>query len=156
MLLRYLPLDISNIDCLFSRDTDSRIKERDKWCIKNFLQSSYIIHTIRDHHEHYEQMMGGLSGMKKEILSYIGSIQKILPINKNAKYNYDQYILRELFYKPFNNILLVNSTKNIFNDKNFELIPLSLHVNNETFCGQVIDYTENNEPFYVYDYKPYD
>jgi hypothetical protein len=54
----------------------------------------------------------------------------------------------------FRNLLLVHSTKNIFSDKNFEIIPME--VNKENFCGQVIDYDKDEKPFYVFDYKPYD
>ena len=157
MLLRYLPIDNPNVDCIFSRDADSRIGERDKWCINRFLESPLIIHTIRDHHGHFVRMMGGLSAIKKDLLKKIGSIKNILPIDINAQYNYDQYILTKMVYIPYKDILLVHSTKNLFNDKNFEEIPLP--VNKETFCGQVVDYkVENNElkPIFVYDYKPYD
>ena len=154
MLLRYFPLDNPNIDCIFSRDADSRINERDKWCINRFLNSPFIIHTIRDHHGHFVSMMGGLSGIKKDLLRQIGSIKSILPFNIDAEYNYDQYILTQKIYIPFKNILLVHSTKNIFNDRNYEEIPLP--INKETFCGQVIDYDKDLKPFYVYDYKPYD
>jgi hypothetical protein len=150
MLLRYLPLDQPNIDCLFSRDTDSRIGERDIWCINRFLNSPFLIHTIRDHNGHFSEMMGGLSAIKKELLKKTGPIKNILPLNKNAEYNYDQYILNNLFYAQFRDLLLVHSTKNIFNDPFFEEIPLP--VNKENFCGQVIDYDINLNKKFVYEY----
>lgn len=156
MLLRYFPLDEPNIDCIFSRDADSRINERDKWCINRFLESPFILHTIRDHHGHFVRMMGGLSAIKKDLLKKIGSIKNILPMKVDAEYNYDQYILTQSLYIPYGDILLVHSTKNIFNDKNFEEIPLP--VNKQNFCGQVIDYNSENNiltSFFVYDYKPY-
>jgi hypothetical protein len=153
MLLRYFPIDFIGVDCLFSRDADSRIGERDIWCINKFLSSPFILHTIRDHNGHFVKMMGGLSGIKKDILKYIGSFSKFAPININAKYNYDQYVL-SILYMNFRNLLLVHSTKNIFSDKNFEIIPIE--VNKENFCGQVIDYDKDEKSFYVFDYKPYD
>jgi hypothetical protein len=153
MLLRYFPIDDVNVDCLFSRDADSRIGERDIWCINKFLYSPLIMHTIRDHHGHFVKMMGGLSGLKKDIIKYIGSFSKFVPIDVNAQYNYDQYIL-SIIYNNYKHLLLVHSTKNIFMDKNYENIPLE--VNKENFCGQVIDYDKEGESFYVYDYKPYD
>lgn len=153
MLLRYFPIDFIEVDCLFSRDTDSRIGERDIWCINKFLSSPFILHTIRDHHGHFVKMMGGLSGIKKNILQYIGSFSKFAPIDINAEYNYDQYVL-SILYNNLKSKLLVHSTKNIFRDTNYEKIPLE--VNKENFCGQVIDYDKDEKPFYVFDYKPYD
>ena len=152
MLLRYFPIDNENVDCVFSRDTDSRIGERDEWCINKFLSSHLILHTIRDHQGHFVKMMGGLSGIKKNINKYIGPFSKFVPIDINAEYNYDQYIL-SIIYLNLKHLLLVHSTKNIHLDKNFELIPLE--VNKENFCGQVIDYDSDEKPFYVFDYKPY-
>jgi hypothetical protein len=153
MLLRFFPIDDENVDCLFSRDIDSRIGERDIWCIKKFLPSSFIIHTIRDHAGHFVKIMGGLTGIKKDILKYIGTpFSKYVPFNINVDYNYDQVVL-ELIYNKFKHLLLVHSTKNIYLD-NYENIPLE--VNKENFCGQVIDYDKDEKPFYVFDYKPYD
>ncbi len=153
MLFRYFVIDYDNIECVFSRDTDSRIGERDIWCINKFLLSPFILHTIRDHKFHFVKMMGGLTGIKKDILKYIGLFSKFAPINIKAQYNYDQYIL-SILYNNFKNLLLVHSTKNIFEDINYEKIPFE--VNKENFCGQVIDYDQNNKPYFVFDYTPYD
>ena len=38
MLYRYLPIGFTDIG--FIRDADSRITERDRWCIQEFLKSS--------------------------------------------------------------------------------------------------------------------
>jgi hypothetical protein len=158
MLYRYLSIDFENVDCIFSRDADSRIGTRDIWCINKFLESSFILHTIRDHKGHFMKMMGGLSGMKKEILVHILSFNNVIvhtqKIIANNEYNVDQTILQLFIYNNFKNLLLVHSTKNIFNDENFEYIPLE--VNKENFCGQVIDYDENMNKIYVHDYKDYD
>ena len=158
MLYRYMSIDFENIDCIFSRDADSRIGERDMWCINRFLNSKQILHTIRDHHGHFMEMMGGLSGMKREILNHICSFNNLILQSKkiinNIEYNFDQYILKIIIYNNFKDLLLVHSTKNIFNDINFEYIYLV--VNNESFCGQVIDYDEQLNKKYVYEYKDYE
>ena len=158
MLYRYMSIDFENVECIFSRDTDSRIGIRDMWCINKFLESSYILHTIRDHCGHFMEMMGGLSGMKKETLNHIGSFKNLIiqstKLINNIEYNFDQYILKILIYNNFKHLLLVHSTKNLFNDVNYEKIPLD--VNKETFCGQVIDYDEKLNKNFVYEYKDYD
>ena len=156
-LFRFLSIDIPNVDCIFSRDTDSRINERDMWCIDKFINSQYLIHVIRDHHGHCVPIMAGLCAFKKELFNkYNFKFNDIIEktFNINAKYNYEQYILHIYIYNNYKNLLLVHSTKNILNDINYEYI--QLEVNKETFCGQVIDYDDKLNRIYVYDYKDYD
>ncbi len=156
-LFRFLSIDVPNVDCIFSRDADSRINERDMWCIDKFLNSSYLMHIIRDHHGHFEEVMAGLCGFKKELfhnnnIKFNDIIQETF--NLIVPYGYEQHILKIKLYNHFKNLILVHSTKNIFNDINYEYIPLE--VNKELFCGQVIDYDDKLNRIYVYDYKDYD
>lgn len=157
-LFRFLSIDISGVEVVFSRDTDSRINERDEWCIRKFIESPHLIHTIRDHKGHFDKMMGGLSGIKKEFVTQHFGILKThvdnyLTTFVNSFYTYDQHFLNSLIYSQYKNLLLVHSTKNIYDDPNFEEIPLE--VNKENFCGQVIDYDENGEEKFIYEYESY-
>jgi hypothetical protein len=61
--IRYTPLTFA--DTGFVRDTDSRITERDRWCIDRFLESSYTYHSIRDHYWHKSHIMAGMFGWKR-------------------------------------------------------------------------------------------
>jgi len=158
MTYRYIPLDLFNIDILFSRDCDSRINDRDIWCINNFINSKFLVHIVRDHKEHKFPIMGGIVGFKKDFLKYIGSFENIIKIYENKisfEYLTDQIILAENIYKKFinNNIFLTHSSKNIFNEKNFVEIPLP--VDKYKFIGQTIDYDNNNNKIYIYDYTIY-
>lgn len=159
-VFRFLSIDISGVEVVFSRDTDSRINERDEWCIKKFIDSPQLIHTIRDHKGHFDSMMGGLSAIKKEFITeHLGSTLKLQVDNyltnfQDAFYTYDQQFLNSHIYSQHKNLLLLHSTKNIYDDPNYEEIPLE--VNKKTFCGQVIDYDENGEKKYVYEYEPYE
>jgi hypothetical protein len=65
MLYRYLPLTFADIG--FVRDADSRIIERDRWCIFEFLKSDKLYHIVRDHSYHIEPIMGGIFGWKKPL-----------------------------------------------------------------------------------------
>ena len=157
MTYRYVPIDLSNVSILFSRDVDSRINTRDMWCINEFIKSKYLIHIIRDHKNHNFPIMGGMVGFKKEFLKYITSFENIIRMtfNLNFKYLTDQIILAEYIYKKHikEDIFLVHSKVNTFNEKNVIKIPLE--VNKETFIGQVIDYDENNKKIYIYEYLEY-
>ena len=156
-LFRFLSIDIPNVECIFSRDADSRINERDMWCIQRFLNSRYLIHVIRDHRGHFVPIMAGLCGFKKALFNnYNIRFNDIIQqtFNENVPYNYEQFILKITFFDNFRQHILVHSTKNIYNDINYESIPLE--VNKETFCGQVIDYDENLNKIYVHEYKDYE
>lgn len=65
MSYRFFPLDDPGVEVMMSRDADSRLTERDRWCIDQFLQSDYKIFTIRDHKNHGTQLMGGQWGMRR-------------------------------------------------------------------------------------------
>ena len=66
MVHRFFPIDDPNVEIMIVRDADSRIHWRDRWAIREFMNSPYIAHTIRDHPEHKCRLMGGLWGIKRE------------------------------------------------------------------------------------------
>lgn len=159
MTHRFLSIDDTNIDIMFSRDCDSLISEREITLIKEFIESPFLIHTIRDHKGHFMPIMGGLFGIKKSIFKLqkltmkhiITNIKNLKYINFNY-YNSDQELLKYL-YINFKNFLLVHSTKNIFGDPNF--IKIEPPVDNN-FCGQVIDYDSSGNGYMVHEYKNYE
>jgi len=159
MSYRFTTIDFPGIDIVFIRDADSRITDRELKCNKEFIKSSYLLHTIRDHKGHFVPLMGGLSAIKKKLIQIKNiNITNIIKsyTQQNIRldyYNSDQNLLQELFYNNFRNQLLVHSTKNIFNDPHF--IKLQPPKDNN-FCGQVIDYDENLKPFEVHQYQNYD
>lgn len=159
MTRRFLSIDNTKIDIMFSRDCDSLISEREIQYINKFIASPFLIHTIRDHKGHFMPIMGGLFGIKKKILKLqkikmvdiIKNIKKLNYINFNT-YNSDQELLKYL-YINFRNFLLVHSTKNIFEDPNF--IKINPPEDNN-FCGQVIDYDSSGNGYMLHEYKNYE
>lgn len=88
-LYRYVSLQTADIG--FVRDADSRVTERDRWCIETFLHSPYSYHIIRDHTWHRSRIMAGLFGWKKPM-------QVSLPLDTDASYGYDEAILNSHVY----------------------------------------------------------
>lgn len=82
-----------DFDYLLVRDVDSRITPREIEFVKTWIESSKIIHVIRDHPHHKAVIMGGLWGVTSQI--------KSIGINWNAMSNYgndrgsDQNFLRD-------------------------------------------------------------
>lgn len=65
MTYRFLEIGNPDYDVVCVRDADSRINERDQWCIRHFLDSPARVYTIRDHPLHRYRIMGGLWGAKR-------------------------------------------------------------------------------------------
>jgi hypothetical protein len=132
------------------RDADSRIHKRDVWCILHFMQNKLMSHTTRDHPDHKTHIMGGLWGLKKGLLNF--KIKDLyISYNKiNASHNamqYDQSFLRDVLYKLIvqNMIIYVNNPNlRLFSNEMIYLIPFPIE--NDQFCGQVIDYN-NDKPY---------
>ena len=100
MLYRYVPLKTAEIG--FIRDADSRITERDRWCIQDFLASPQNYHMIRDHIWHKSPIMGGLFGWKKPLDVEIDT-------SGNAGYGYDEHYLSKIVYPKILPELLVHT-----------------------------------------------
>lgn len=155
MINRFLAIDEPNVDLMIVRDADSRIHDRDLWCIYHFIHSGFAAHTIRDHQFHVTQIMGGLWGLKKNVLNG-KTISELYSLynSKNVVVNqvqHDQYFLRDMLYnliKPNLIIYGLYSDLCFGRDENFLIIPFP--VKNNDFCGQVIDY-RNSVPYKVFD-----
>jgi hypothetical protein len=100
MLYRYTPLKTAEVG--FVRDADSRITERDRWCIQEFLASSYGYHMIRDHIWHKSRLMGGLFGWKKPV-------DISIEIPAEASYGYDEFYLGEVLYPRIVSDMIVHT-----------------------------------------------
>lgn len=150
MIHRFFAIDEDDVDLMIVRDSDSRIHDRDIWCISHFIQSKFYVHTIRDHPEHRAYIMGGLWGLKKGLLNTkmrdIYSLYNKNNVNIN-KIQHDQYFLRDMLYNTFIKymIIYVNNMNLCINQyETICLIPFK--IKNNDFCGQVVEYN-NNEPY---------
>ena len=100
MSYRFIAIDREEVGVMFSRDCDSRINERDQFCINEFLNSDKLFQIIRDHEEHGVLILGGTFGIKKEALNF--SIHKELLTTDETKkmnnYDHDQQFLSDVIY----------------------------------------------------------
>jgi hypothetical protein len=129
-LYRFLPL--GEIDLGFVRDADSRITERDKWCIQQFLNSSYNYHIIRDHFWHKSLIMGGMFGWKK-----ICSEKIEIPESDSLAYGFEELYLSKTIYPLIKSYALIHTNNHAFVGEHVELIKIS-HKDKFDFIGNVI------------------
>jgi GR25 family glycosyltransferase involved in LPS biosynthesis len=128
MLYRYLPLEFAEIG--FVRDADSRIYERDRWCISQFLQSSKNYHIVRDHYYHKEPIMGGIFGWKKPI-------NLDFQLDREIGYSQDMTYLKDYLYPLIKSDSLVHTNNYAFLGEHVELIEIH-HKDKYDFIGNVI------------------
>jgi hypothetical protein len=154
-LERYLIFDDPAVEVLFSRDADSRIDDRDIWCMQEFMKSDAYIHMIRDHKEHTMPIMAGMCGFKKcngnkirfqEIYDkYINSL-----LNKNF-YGVDQQFLIFFYNLPLKKLVHSNKTRLHPNER---ITPIVIPLKDDvSFIGNTIDYDSSGNRVYIYKYE---
>jgi len=127
MYYRFLPVTFAEIG--FWRDADSRITERDRWCIQQFLKSDKLFHITRDHYWHTAKIMGCSFGWKQPI-KYEFDI-------KNFTYGDDELYIAEHIYPQVVKDALVHTNNHAFLGEHVELITIP-HKDKWDFIGNVI------------------
>lgn len=90
-----------DVDIYLSRDTDSRITEREVEAIKEWLTSDKDFHIMRDHPYHTVPILGGMWGCRNGLMRKIGLQEKIeewMKNKKNDKKGVDQDFLGDVIY----------------------------------------------------------
>lgn len=128
MLFRYLPVTFADIG--FIRDADSRITERDRWCINQFLKSTKKYHIIRDHFYHKSPIMGGIFGWKQPI-------QFPLDLSPDVGYAHDMSYIEKHLYPLIKSEALIHSNIYGYVGEYVELIDIP-QKDKYDFIGNVI------------------
>lgn len=71
MFWRFEPAGEKDIEVMISRDTDSRLNDREKQAVDEWLLSDFGFHIMRDHPWHGYPVLGGMWGAKKGAISNI-------------------------------------------------------------------------------------
>ena len=130
LLYRFKPL-FDKYDIVCVRDADSRVHERDRWCIQDFIVSPYTAYTIRDHPFHTYPIMGGLFGIKKgHPMFSMRDLNKA--IETPCRYTTDTTFLEYNFER-----------KNMVSYGIDRQIPIPIQ--NQEFCGQVMLFRDGEE-----------
>tara|TARA_S200002703_G_scaffold20579_1_gene16869 strand:- start:4820 stop:5515 length:696 start_codon:yes stop_codon:yes gene_type:complete len=85
-----------NVDVMICRDIDSRLTRREKNAVDQWLKSDSDFHIMRDHQYHSTEILGGMWGVKGNILSEMK--EYIKEYNKGNFWQVDQNFLREIIY----------------------------------------------------------
>jgi hypothetical protein len=142
MVYRFLHVLEKQYDVVCVRDADSRINERDRWCIRQFLDSPYSVYTIRDHPWHRYRIMGGLWGAKRgdhfskmDLHEFCERVQ--------AEYTTDTRFL-EQYLLTQNRVVYSYDPSGLFADPNEKVIVID---SPGDFCGNVILFDVNGNEY---------
>ena len=139
MFHRFLPADQVGVEYMMSRDTDSRLSEREKIAVDEWLASGADFHLMRDHPYHGVPILGGMWGVKgSKIKGIAGQIKNFQPSKSKGQ---DQEFLSQLVWPR----LLRGELSTLIHDPFFSKIPFPLGAKRGPanggvwFVGQVFD-----------------
>jgi hypothetical protein len=104
MMWRFLAIDDEDVEVMISRDADARLSYREKHCVDIFMESEFLLHSIRDNPSH-NNIMGGMWGIKKNNRVKMNELSKDW---KGHYYDSDQKFLREKLVPLFNDSYLIH------------------------------------------------
>ena len=111
MTWRFEAIDDSDVEIMMSRDTDTRIWEREVLAVREWLKSDKIFHIMRDHPDHVFYILGGMFGTKKipEIKNWREHIELIYQYSNKM---YDQDFLGNYIYPLIKDKALIHASFN--------------------------------------------
>ncbi len=124
---------VNEADIVLIRDADSRIGEREKKCVDEWLKSNKLFHSIHDHPFHDFTVMPGLMGFKKSDIDFNSLISSF----SGGDYYGVDYNFFKSIYEKINKDLLIHDS---FLNKG-QQIPVKRSCLD--FCGKVYDENEN-------------
>lgn len=149
MIHRFYAIDDPDVDIMMVRDADSRIHWKDRWAIREFVQSPCIAHTIRDNIEHTALMMGGLWGLKKSSGLSIRNLYRGYKedIQKGHRHAHDQNFLGDVVYPIVLDRLLVHYSNGRVRLGEIHTAEFPFNWTNDVYCGRIeLEYLEYPEP----------
>ena len=134
---RHLPMGDDSVDVMISRDTDSRLTQREKDAVDQWIQSDKCFHVMRDHPLHKTKILGGTFGCKSGAVKNID--QLIVQYNmQNADFWSDQPFLRDMVWPQIEASHLSHDSFNLIEDN-----PFPTQRTKPEFVGQIFD--ENDQ-----------
>jgi hypothetical protein len=114
MFWRFFPIENENIDYFLSRDTDSRISEREINLVNQWILSGKSFHIIRDNPSHKIEILGGMFGINLKKFKELSTKNNFKNINyykeqyyniynKNIERQPDQIFLSKVIYPIIKN-----------------------------------------------------
>lgn len=108
MMWRFEPITDKNVEIFLSRDSDSRIFQREVVAVQEWIQSDKLLHIMRDHPCHDYKIQGGMWGMKHNNLHNLKQLFDNLV--QRGDRNYDQIFLQEVIYPKYIHSAMIHAS----------------------------------------------
>ena len=143
MFWRFYPASEDDVDVFIVRDTDSRLSQREKSAVDEWLKSDKGLHIMRDHPYHTSLIMGGMWGMKKGTFP---KMKELIEIYKGGSFwQVDQNFLNKFVYPVCKNTSYVHDE--FFNLEDWKK-QFPTERKNKEFVGDVFDEKNIRHPDY--------
>lgn len=127
MFWRFSAASDSNIETLLVRDCDSRLWFRERAAVDEWLASDKSFHIMRDNHQHGVPILGGMWGVRDNLLYNIKDMIKAYI--KGNFWQVDQNFLRDVVYPIIKDTAFIH-------DEFFGGSPYPTPRNSKHFVGQ--------------------
>jgi hypothetical protein len=138
MIYRFYAIDEPEVEIMLCRDADSLVHWKDRWAIQEFLNSSYMVHVIRDNYEHIAMMMGGLWGMRKIDDISIRDLHTEFKLNpKEMGAGEDQNFLSSKLYPRVIDVVLAHYSFERCQFVREHAVKFPFEWTNDVYCGRI-------------------
>ena len=149
MFWRFIPMYQEDHIAVLSRDTDSRLNEREQKSVENWLKDNTgkDLLILRNHKFHNQLVMGGMFGVKNNVFhQFKDRFQNQAQEKKKGKYMEDQIFLRDVYRKLAPNNIMVYDSHYHFPKEN--VLPY-VETEFNGYIGQIVcnDFELTNERF---------
>tara|TARA_R110000851_G_scaffold232670_1_gene385274 strand:- start:44 stop:703 length:660 start_codon:yes stop_codon:yes gene_type:complete len=147
MFWRFQPNDDENVERFVIRDTDSRVTEREKVAVYEWIEDNKVLHIMRDHPHHNYPILGGMWGMKcentfnmkEEFINYTDSKELFEKMT-------DMNFLRDIVYPKFSQDSTVHASYHGYEPWAKEFTSPLI---DKRFIGEIINEDESREYHYT-------
>jgi len=152
MMWRFEAIDNPEVEIMMSRDTDTRILDREVLAVNEWLKSDKLFHIMRDHPHHNFCILGGMFGTRKipNIVSWINIMNSFKQIGKR---DYDQTFLKDYIYPIIKNNSIIHASFHKYepHSKNFPIY----YDNEYRFVGEYIYHDNTRSEYHINELKRY-
>jgi hypothetical protein len=145
MFARFMAATDETVELFIVRDSDSRLNERDKAIVDEWIASGKDFHVVRDHPYHCPTtVLGGFWGARRAGVSFVGQLISDWTLRKRVdKYEDDQFFLLNAVWPRVQHSLYTHDSYCCEKFKGSHPFPIQRKDDGE-HCGQIFD--EHDRP----------
>ncbi|CAD5949363.1 TIGR03032 family protein [Planktothrix agardhii] len=127
---RFLALNDPDVEITIIRDTDSRLNQREKAAVDEWLASPFPFHIMRDHPLHRSKIMGGMWGFKGNLEIKTAINNYVKTHSKSLMKGIDQRFLNDVIYP-------LAQYQSLVHDEFYGGQPFPISRQNTEYVGQI-------------------